>query len=517
MSMANLQNGESGFQGAAMQFGDLIKALEASGMGGADGQPMIPQDLELEAYTVLWEQEHLKLLRHLPTIPAYSMAHEFTRITKYTSPDTQGFFREGGTPNRFEFRSVRKIENVRPIGEGYSVSGPMGRVRVLKGLGQQNIIAIQQATSILALEQKITRALYFANTLDFPLGSTTHFRGIEQIQEEDAPDSIIDLKGETITEDAASQAARQVSDNFGKLTHIFLSNQALADLARTVQAIRQVQGISEDYMRGTAGIALNGIRHMFGVSQLVADVFLNSAYSRYKNPPVYSATDNPKPANAPVTLADGAIVITVAAESGSKFDATEVGAFGTYYYTVTPDSSHDTTKDATGEGDPTTKGGLATPTGFTVVAGEGVTLTITSASDANSYKIYRAVATPTSLSSYQLIGEIRNTGGALVFKDLNTIISHTKDTAGNVQATSVAFGFNLPTAEMAGNKSKLKLQYENTVPDALKRVDLAPVHWRDQAIVGDLIANRLLLWYGAMEVTHPLRNVVYRNVGNRNL
>lgn len=518
----NLGVGEYAGGEGVETFGNLLKALSASGQGGPTGAPFIPEDLELEAYTVLWDEDHLKLLRQLPVIPARAIVHEFTRITGYTGTDSEGFLRDGGTPNNFEFASERAVEQIRPIGEGFSVTGPMASVQTITALGSSDIVAVQRTTKLLGLMQKMVRAIYFSNTNGFGTSATPKFRGIEEIIVSDADaQNVVNVAGNTLIQKNFDNAARIIQKAFGQMTHVNLSPDALTNYTQTLQDVRNVVGISQDYAgAGYAGIRINAVRHAFGESDLVDDLFLDSQFSRYKPAPVFNATTNPIADNAPATTStiSGAVVAPTVA--GSEFTAVDVAEFGTYYYGVTSDNSHSVVKDKTGESALAIIGG-GTPTGFVVLAGGAADITTdgTANTDAVTFKIYRAIVASTDPKDYQFIGEIANGGTATeVFRDLNAIISHTKDSTGLIAPTTVAFALTLPTfRKVTKAGAQMKMQHPGEVPDAVKRLDLRAIFPRPQAILGDLAINELLLWYGAVEVPTPNRVVVLRNIGNRNL
>jgi hypothetical protein len=294
-----------------------------------------------------------------------------------------------------------------------------------------------------------------------------------------------------------------------------MAPRAIQNYVNTLPGVRNVIGIGEDLGSGAAGVRVRTLRTQYGDAKLMPDLFLSQKYSRYKTPPSYNATSNPKPTNvpaAPVTL------VPVAAGTGSQFEARDITDFGTYYYAVTADNSHTPSTELTGESDPLVYGGIATPTGIAVLAGQSVTITITDVASAVSYRVYRAVNNPTILASYQFIGEVVDSGAATtVFVDSNATISHTKDSSGQIQNCEVGFGFTLPTFANLKSGERLNMLYEMDVEDAVKRVDLAPMFSRPQAIIGDKIVNELLLHYTCVEVPLPNQNVVFKNSGNRNL
>lgn len=522
---ASMGTGYNEHFGSTETFGDLLKALQASGQGGTDGTPIVPEDLEIEAYTTLWRQEHLKLLKMLPIVPGRAITHEFTRITGYTGTDTEGFLRDGGTPNAFDFTSQRATEQIRPIGERFSVTGMMGAVRNIQAMGQTDVVAIQRTTKLLGLQQKMIRAIYSADTLGLGTGATPKFRGMEQIIKDDADaQNVIDLAGKTLVQDTFDEAAEIITLAFGELTHVNMSPDALRNYTKTIQNMRQVIGIPERQGgAGFAGLRINAVRHSFGESELVGDIFLAPKYSKYKTAPKYNTTTNPKPDNAPVQPTDANLATSVAVDSASKFTATDVSEYGTYYYAVTYDNAHDIAKDKTGEGDARINGD-ATPTGQAVAAGERVDVLVSNPpTGVTSARIYRAVKSSTDLADYQFIGELStpSADGALdfTFKDLNEVISHTKDSAGVTKPTTVGFGLTLPTHRevVTRGQGQMAMQYPVDVPDAVKRIDLAPIFPRPQAILGDLIADELLLWYGAVEIPTPNRIVFLKNIGIRNI
>ena len=85
--------------GAAATLDELNKAISAgydivSQTGGA---ALRPQSLESTLKVLTFLDQHVKLWKKLPKLPAYSTAEEYNQLNDY-GEDAGGFFQEGGLP-----------------------------------------------------------------------------------------------------------------------------------------------------------------------------------------------------------------------------------------------------------------------------------------------------------------------------------------------------------------------------------------------------------------------------------
>jgi len=215
--------------------------------------------------------------------------------------------------------------------------------------------------------------------------------------------------------------------------------------------------------------------------------------SIFKDPPPTKS-----PTNAPAPLGAGNVAAPVAAAHGaSKWIAADADAAVTYAVTAV---------NSYGESTP------YSPAAVAVVAGNSVTIAITPRVADTSYKIYRGSST---LGTPQyLIAEVRGPGNTTPFNflDHNTLIP----------ATTMAFGLNMESNNSAAminyNMSRIQLANPPQARNTVCLVTLGP--WMGVFELAHILhtASRDLLFSAITpRISHPYQNVVWVNVGTRDL
>src|SRR3990172_6047391 len=166
---------------------EMLKRLEKAVHSG-NISAVVPEDLEVEAHSTLWEETdpgELTLMKMLPAVPATNIVHEYTRIHSYGNRKESGFFGERSLPPETNFGSERVTTNIRLMGE----VGPTFLLAALektqRALGTQGAQSIERVALRKNVLWKKNRNLYFSDTRNTRLGaSSLRFKGLFQLIQE---------------------------------------------------------------------------------------------------------------------------------------------------------------------------------------------------------------------------------------------------------------------------------------------------------------------------------------------
>lgn len=242
--------------------------------------------------------------------------------------------------------------------------------------------------------------------------------------------NVLDAFGQSLASiNLVNLAAQQVSrrDNFGRPTHIFMSQQVQADFDTGLDPAFRVPLPNVDSGGLKLGAPVIGIRTSWGDIKTIPDVFINDGDQAVPFEVSYSALATANTANKPASVA-----LATASDTASKFGAAHAGL---YYYLVTGIT-------AAGQSDGRISSQQA------IGAGEKCTLTITaSAGNAETgYAIYRSRKGGTNTpSDFRLIGRIAKAGATTPFVDYNR----------DIPGTTKAYILNLSSGDHAINWRQL--------------------------------------------------------------
>lgn len=348
---------------------------------------VVPEDLEVEAHSTLWDESdptELTALKLLPSVPATSIAHEYTRITSYGFRRNSGFFSERALPPETNFGSTRVVNNIKLMGEvgpTFLLAALEKTQRALGTMGAQNIERVAIRRNVL---WKKNLNLYFSDTRRTRDGvSSSRFKGIAQLIQEGTDgtdgtspfgDHVIDMEGQPLTVDTIRDKVGKGVVNFGRFSTLIADPLARADLEASFDAAHRIN-VPNPLAPYLIGQSIGGIQTQGGVTYFETDTALSAVYSRpqYTTELVDGAPTG-TPTVAAVAQADNSTTDTVE----SKWDADSAGDI---YYVVTQVVDE---KEGLGTRFPAGSGYLA------VAAGEEVQLTLTpSSADVQSFKVYR--------------------------------------------------------------------------------------------------------------------------------
>lgn len=381
----------------------LMKALSAgyasSGPGGMSALRV--ESLEATMRVLTFSQQHVKLWKDIPKLPAYSTSEEYTVQNSYGGANG-AFTREGELPQVQDASYERRVELIKYLGTQREVTHPATLVRNAFG----NIIGKETQNGAIWLMEKLERNLFRGQQSVIP----ESFDGIdEQILRDPAAsaNNVLDLRGGPLTEVAIEEASNLVIENYGLASALYAAPRAMSDVSKQFYSRQRGTFGGGD---GRIGYSAKIMETNAGDVALRGDIFL-------RNGGVKDGGDSrfaPNAATAVRAPSAPSVAATPSATVGSIF--TDANA-GTYQYKVTA-------LNRFGQ-----SAGAQEPGGVAVVAGDGVALTITDgggADQATGYRIYRSL-TNGAAGTEQFVIDIPRAPGAAttIYVDVNQYLPGT--------------------------------------------------------------------------------------------
>lgn len=377
---------------------------------------LVPEDLEVEAHTTLWEQSdpnELSLLKYLPSTPAYSVVHEYTKVTSYgvgtRKPSATGFFGEQSLPSETEWETERVTENIKLMGEIGSTFILASLEKTIRALNTEGAENIDQARLQLNVLRKKNRNLYQSDTSKTLLGdSGLRFRGLaQQIREgTDGTDGdaspygahVIDMEGQPLNLATLREKLAEAAVLFGMPTCLFMDPLTRAGLEASYDPAHRLATPASfaPIMMGqhVGGIQTQGGRMMFATDNTLSPIWYSGKYN--------TTLENGAPTATPTVVATQQALT----QAESFFDADSAGDC---VYVVTEVANE--------------KEGLGTTTStITQVAGQETELVLTpSSTTTESFRVYRTEPGVTTATEAWFIAEfpVVTRGAAITVYDVN--------------------------------------------------------------------------------------------------
>ena len=445
--------------GAAATLDELNKAISAgydiSNQTG--GAALRPQSLESTLKVLTFLDQHVKLWKKLPKLPAYSTAEEYNQLVDYGA-DSGAFFQEGGLPREEDTNYQRKVALVKFMGTTRVVTHPMTLVRSAHG----DVMALEARNGTLWMMRALEKALFSASSRNNPLefdGFSTQLR---------AGGNIIDCQGMPISEGVLETGSQVVAQNFGMVSDVFMSTAAMANIAKTFFPRERVQLPAPE--KGVVGVPITHFSSQNGVFQFNPDVFIR------EGGPALSSGQTGAP-----SISGLAIVAASETGSGSKM---KVGSYGYSVSAVNANGESAAIADV-GADEPIATAGKHIPLTITIPT---ATPTIDQPAAA-SYRIYR-----------------RTAGGAKLF--LRTVVP--ADDSGYTPGNAT-FTVNDLGEDIEGTSEAYMFDMNPTQVMAFKQ--LAPLMKLPLATISAAIRFMVLL-YGVPILYANRKGLLIKNVGS---
>ena len=498
---------------------ELLQRLEKAVHSGNITE-VIPEDLEVEAHSVLWNESdpgELTILKLLPSVKATNIQHEYSRVLSYGPKKGSGFFGERSLPPESNFSAQRVVNLIRLMGEigpTFLLAALEKTQRALGTQGAQNIERIALKRNVL---RKKARNLYASDTsTTFGGVNSTRFKGIKQLVREgtdgtNAGDPAapygsheIDMLGQPLTIQNVRDRIGKGITLFGSFTCLITDPLVRGDLEASMDPAQRLELPidARPFMLGQqiGGIQSQGTRVFFETDNTLSPIW----YAPQYDTELEEGAPTTVPTVAAVAQADNATTDTVT----SAWDAAQAGDV---FYVVT-----EVVEEREGLGTRFPAGAAV----LTVAAGQEVELTLTPTNVlADSFRVYRGLDTTGLLSTDAwFIFEVAGSHVGAV-----TAFDNGKDRPN----TSEAYGMRVISASERTMHSGMVDSYFRAVDNSaqfLKNND-KPGNTVAVAELGPSMGIMALasvlaevdrpLVYSACcpEVRNPRQNVVFKNVG----
>lgn len=470
----------NGFGGASRESVDqLNKALSAGDITGrettnmydASGSPLKVESLEKTLKHLTFRESDIKFWKDLPKKPAYNTVEEYNQQISY-GQDRGGFNAEGELPEEEDSVYVRRAQLVKYLGVTKSVTHQMTLVNSVIG----NIMQKTIKDGTMWILRKLDQALFFGNEKLVGL----EFNGfLAQHEQSDSwanrneyfnSDSVIDMRGKFLSEDAIESAANSIVENYGLATQLYTAPSVLSGFVKQFYGNKFIMPNTQALQNGIMGQRVQQFESQFGSIGLNQDVFFKKKPAKTAQ----SEATSDKAPNAPTIE-----VKAVAAGAANSLFATEdagnvtyaVAAFNRYGESKLTIADAATAIVATGAAD------------ITITDGGGT-------HKASAYRIYRSETGQTG--TYYPIFEVslddvtRGLDGAAAgsVRDLNRFI---------------------PNCDQA-----MVLQFDNEV---VEFAQLAPLMKMDLAMLSPAY-RFMILMYGTPFLYAPKKMVRIINIGS---
>lgn len=470
----------NGFGGASRESVDqLNKALSAGDITGREttnmydtsGSPLKVESLEKTLKHLTFRESDIKFWKDLPKKPAYNTVEEYNQQISY-GQDRGGFNAEGELPEEEDSVYVRRAQLVKYLGVTKSVTHQMTLVNSVIG----NIMQKTIKDGTMWILRKLDQALFFGNEKLVGL----EFNGfIAQHEQSDSwanrneyfnSDSVIDMRGKFLSEDAIESAANSIVENYGLATQLYTAPSVLSGFVKQFYGNKFIMPNTQALQNGIMGQRVQQFESQFGSIGLNQDVFFKKKPAKTAQ----SEATSDKAPNAPTI----AVTAVAAGAANSLFVAEDAGnvtyavaAFNRYGESKLTIADAATAIVATGAAD------------ITITDGGGT-------HKASAYRIYRSETGQTGIYypifEVSLDDVIRGLDGAAAgsVRDLNRFI---------------------PNCDQA-----MVLQFDNEV---VEFAQLAPLMKMDLAMLSPAY-RFMILMYGTPFLYAPKKMVRIINIGS---
>lgn len=481
---------------------------------------IVPEDLEAEAHSTLWQetdQGELTLLKMMPSVKATSVAHEFTRINSYGVSKGSGFFGERSLPGETNFAGARVVNNIRLMGEigpTFLLASLEQTQRALGTSGAQNIERVALRRNVL---RKKARNIYQADTrTTFGGTSSTRFKGLLQQIEEGTDGSdptapptpygphVIDMLGQPMTVQTLRDRAAKGSTLFGVFTSLLMDPLVRGDLEQSMDPAQRLSLPidARPFMLGQniGGIQTQGNRVFFETDNTLSPIWFRPQY------------DTTQEDGAPTTVPTATATAQADNSSGDTVDSKwDAASAGDVFYVITEVIDE---KESLGVRVPSGSSTLA------VAAGQEVKLVITPGNvRADSFRVYRGNSDDglASTDAWFIFEVAGNHTGAVTVYDNNLRRPNTHEAYGLRVFSSAERSMHngMVDAYYRAKDSSAEFLGETDKPNnTIACANLGP-QMGVMALASILAEVDRPLIYSACvpEVRNPRQNVVFINVG----
>lgn len=321
----------NGFGDSTMgELQDLHKALSADSITGREtdgltvagsGAPLKVESLEKNLKVLTYRKSDIALWSAIPKLSAYNTVEEYNRLVDYGA-EQAGFTLEGELPLTQDTTYQRSSQLVKFMGTTRAVTHQMTLVRTNIGSAIQQEVNSGTMWILRLVDRALTKGSARLVPAEFNGVYEQHREGYANIGAYTADETVIDLRGNRLSEEVIEEAMRTIIDNFGSANTLFAPPIVLSNFTKFFyDNLRQYAPVAND---STVGRRITHFQSQFGEIGLNFDKFMNRLPSKTS----LSAAQS----QAPVAPTADAAPVVVAADPSSVW---EVADAGDYLYAVT--------------------------------------------------------------------------------------------------------------------------------------------------------------------------------------
>lgn len=450
-----------------LEIADLAKALTigytvdpASLTSGF--APLRAESIDQTLHIITYQDRHIRFWKDVPRTQAASTVEQFIQLTSYGT-NTEAFLPEGTSPEEDDASFYRKTVNMKYLGNLRKVThqATFQKVHIMDAIAAQNLAGAAW------IARTMEWALFWGDSSLAYSGEGYEFDGMYNLVTNE-----YDLENEPLTEGVFNELSQQIMDSYGSPSDMYLPFQAYSDFSKQFFPKERVAiPTAPGY---TVGTIVDNVITQAGPIKLNPAFFLGQADRRC---PLKVCPTSATSSSAPTAV--GGVAIGTGTGTTGEWNKSFPTSSAVISYRVTAANRYGESLYTT-----VTAACTFTSTDFTYA----YPLTITNATAVVTapeyFNIYRQ---DNGAGSYYWIKAVaaskQSASGTTSFDDYNQVMPNTY---------TAFFG------EMS--------------PDIVKFAQLSPLIKMDLATIEPSIRWMLLL-YGALIMTAPLKWTIVRNIG----
>jgi hypothetical protein len=497
-----------------LQHVPLLAALE-KGIASGDITAIVPQDLEVQAHSTIWDSSspfELTFLKMVPSTTATQITHEFTTYDAHSTASGRRFgnFGEKSLPAESRFQTSRKQVTIRLVGEKSSTFVLAAMEKTVSVNGATGAVDIESSALREQVLGRKQQAFLFSDTSKHRLGTASSRPAglVQQIRERTDGTSgsspfgshVIDMKGKPLTQSTVREHFAHIVTQFGAPNVLVMDPYARADFEKSLDGNYFIPlpmtGQQLTLGQSVAGVQTQGQGQVrFFTDNMLQPLHPLSARGQY------SATlDDDAPSGRPTINS-----VSASTGAGSEWDAASAGEI---YWIIT-----ETVNEAQSLG---SRYPATAATYTTVAAGDVVSFNVTPSNpNADSFLVYRGTDADGSTETPYLAFEIACTGSgaAVAFTDKN--LDRPNTTTAFLLSINSAAQRDMGGADITTlDASRYFQQPDDETRNTISCVHLGPqMGMLNLAAILATVAQPLMFSAFSPQVRNARKNFVFKNIG----
>lgn len=184
--------------------------------------PLRAESIDNTLHIVTYQDRHIRFWKDVPKTKAASSVEQFIQLTSYGT-GTEAFLPEGTAPEEDDASFNRKTVNIKYLGTLRKVTHPATLVQTYI----MDAIAAQNLAGAAWIARTMEWALFWGDSSLAYSGESYEFDGMYNLI-----DNEFDMENEPLTEGTFNELSQQIMDNYGSPSDMYLPYQAYSDLSK---------------------------------------------------------------------------------------------------------------------------------------------------------------------------------------------------------------------------------------------------------------------------------------------